>query len=116
MLIADDEPDIRVLISHVLRSDDIDVAEAADADETFTRWREDRPDVVVLDHRMPPASGLEIAQSMLAERPGQVILLFTAYVDAEIRAAATQIGITACVSKDQVFEIPRLVREAVNSE
>ena len=114
MLIADDEPDMRALIAHVLRVEEIDVVEAATAEETLARWRELRPDAIVLDQRMPPATGLEIAQSILDEQPGQVILLFTAFVDAAIRADAARLGITACVSKDQVFDIPELLRAALN--
>jgi CheY-like chemotaxis protein len=110
VLIADDEPDMRALIAHVLRAEEIDVVEAADADETLAQWRATRPDAIVLDQRMPPTTGLEVAQSILADAPEQVILLFTAFVDADIRAQAAALGITSCVSKDQVFEIPALLR------
>ena len=101
---------MRALISHVLRAEAIDVVEATNADETLASWRELRPDVVVLDQRMPPTSGLEVAEAILADEPGQVIFLFTAFVDAEIRSQAGRLGITACVSKDQVLDIPELVR------
>ncbi|MEY2432498.1 MAG: two-component system, chemotaxis family, chemotaxis protein CheY [Acidimicrobiaceae bacterium] len=117
MLIADDEPDMRVLIAHVLRSADIEVvAEAANAEEAIALWREHRPDVIVLDHRMPPVSGLDVAKEILAEDPGQIIFLFTAFVDAAIRSSAATLGITTCVAKDQMFEIPDLVRAHFNPE
>jgi CheY-like chemotaxis protein len=114
VLIADDEPDMRALIAHVLGADQIDVVETADAEETLRVWRELRPDAIVLDQRMPPSTGLAVAQSILAEQPGQIIFLFTGLLDAAIRAEAERLGITACVSKDQVFEIPRLVRANVS--
>ena len=111
MLIADDEPDIRALIAHVLRSAGMSVvAEAENAADTIAAWRDHRPDVIVLDHQMPPVSGLDVAEEILADDPEQVILLFTAYVDAEVRSSAQRLGITACVSKEQVLEIPDLVR------
>lgn len=111
MLIADDEPDMRALIAHVLRAADIDVVgEAADADETIALWRELRPDVIILDHRMPPTSGLDVAETLLAEEPRPVIFLFTAFVDVEIRMAAQRLGIARCIAKNDVFEIPELVR------
>jgi CheY-like chemotaxis protein len=116
VLIADDEPDMRALISHVLGAEQIDVVEAANAEETVARWRELRPDVIVLDQRMPPSTGLEVAEAILAEAPAQVIFLFTAFVDADIRAEASRLGIRACVTKDQVFEIPALVRAHVSPE
>lgn len=105
---------MRALIAHVLRAEEIDVAEAANAEETVALWRELRPDVIVLDQRMPPTTGLEVAEAILADQPGQVIFLFTAFVDVEIRLEAERLGIAACVSKDQVFEIPELVRAHLN--
>jgi CheY-like chemotaxis protein len=113
VLIADDEPDMRVLVSHVLRAEAIDVIEATDADETLAQWRELRPDVILLDQRMPPTNGLEVAEAILAEEPGQVIFLFTAWVDADVRSKAEALGIAACVSKDHVFEIAELARAHV---
>lgn len=105
---------MRVLVSHVLRAEEIDVIEATNADEALAQWRELRPDVILLDHRMPPTSGLAVAETILAEDSRQVIFLFTAFVDAEVRATAEQLGITACVSKDQLFDIPELVRAHVS--
>ena len=104
---------MRVLVGHVLRAEGIDVVEATDADEVLTRWRDLHPDVIVLDQRMPPTTGLELAEVILGEDSGQVIFLFTAFADAGIRSRADQLGIAACITKDQVFEIPGLVREHV---
>lgn len=117
MLIADDDADIRALIAHVLRTAEIGVvAEASNADDTIARWREYRPDVIVLDHRMPPASGLDVAERVLSEDPTQVIFLFTAFIDGEIRTRAEDVGIAECISKDQIFAIPELVRAHLNPE
>ena len=105
---------MRVLVSDVLRRAQIDVVEAADADATMVCWRQHRPDVVVLDHLMPPNSGLEIARQILAEDPSQVIFLFTGLVDSDVRANSDRLGITLCLSKERVFEIPELVRQHVS--
>ena len=101
---------MRALVSHVLRAEAIDVIEATDADETVARWRELHPDVIVLDQRMPPTTGLEVAASILGEDAAQVIFLFTAFADADIRSRAEALGVAVCITKDQVFEIPDLVR------
>ena len=55
-------------------------------------WREHRPDIVLLDYRMPGRNGIEIATEILAEDPRQHILLFSAYFDDEILAEAARIG------------------------
>jgi CheY-like chemotaxis protein len=117
VLIADDEPDMRVLIGHVLRAAGIEVvAEASTAEEAVAFWREHRPDAIVLDQRMPPTTGLEVAGTILSEDPRQVILLFSAAVDTALRAAASNVGITACVAKEDVFEIPAIARAHVSPE
>jgi len=105
---------MRALVGDVLRRADIDVVEAADAETALAGWRAHRPDVVVLDHLMPPDTGLHIAEQILDEDPHQVIFLFTALDEAEVRDAAAQVGIAMCVKKDRVFEIPDLVRSYVS--
>lgn len=114
MLIADDESDIRVLVSDVLRRAQIEVIEAADAEETLAQWRAQEPDVVILDHLIPPASGFDIAEQILGERPDQVIFLFTAMIDPTVRATCERLGIALCVPKERVFDLPDLIREAVS--
>jgi CheY-like chemotaxis protein len=66
------------------------------------------PDVVILDAVMPVISGIQAAPMILARRPGQKILLCSAIVDDEVREQAERAGIAACVSKDDIEEIPRL--------
>ena len=110
MLIADDEPDIRALVGDILRRADLEVVEAADAEQTMTLWRQLRPVVVVLDHLMPPVSGFDLAEQILGEAPNQVIFLFTALLDTEVRERSERLGITLCLPKERVFDIPDLVR------
>jgi CheY-like chemotaxis protein len=57
---------------------------------------------------MPIVSGLEAAPMILARRPGQRILLCSALVDEEVREKAEAAGIAACVSKDDMEDIPRI--------
>src|SRR4051812_30900540 len=70
VLIVDDEDDMRALIrSHIeIANHGLSVAGvASDGDEALRRWRQDRPDVVLLDQRMPGLSGLETAEVILRE-------------------------------------------------
>ncbi len=54
-----------------------------------------RPDVVVLDHRMPPGPhGLEVAQRLAAEAPGVRVIVFTNYQDPELVAQVRATGAT----------------------
>ena len=108
-LIVDDDEDMRFLLRAVIEraNEGLEVAgEAGDAIEAIDRWRAIAPDVVVLDHRMPGATGLQVAAQILAERPDQSIILFSAHLDDELIASASELGIRACISKDRYDDIP----------
>ena len=109
VLIVDDEEDMRALLRSTIEiaNEGLRVAgEAVDGEDAFVRWQETRPEIVVLDQRMPGATGLEVAQRILAEHPEQSIILFSAYLDQEIVDAATALGIKACMSKREISRVP----------
>jgi YesN/AraC family two-component response regulator len=108
-LIVDDEEDIRLLLRMTIELANHGLAvagEAADGHEAIQRWREEQPEVLVLDHRMPGMSGLEVAEKILAEDPDQPIILFSAYIDAETSDAARRIGIRECLPKGDYDQLP----------
>ena len=122
MLIVDDELDMRMLIRIVIEMANNGlsiVGEAADGAEAIEVWRDldgpPVPDVVILDNRMPRLTGLEVAKQILAERPDQLILLYSAFLDDAVRTAAAEIGITRCVSKQELEQLPTLVRELTSA-
>ncbi len=64
VLIADDEPNLRLLVSATLLSDEFDVLEAEDGDEAWDLIVKHRPEIVILDLQMPGRTGLELAESI----------------------------------------------------
>jgi CheY-like chemotaxis protein len=109
MLVADDEEDMRVLVRSVIDRANHGLlveSEAANGLEAVEQWRRSRPDVVILDQRMPGLTGLEAAERILEEQPDQPIVLFSAFVTDTLRAAAQAMGIRACVSKEKLFSLP----------
>jgi YesN/AraC family two-component response regulator len=117
MLIVDDELDMRMLIRLVIQMANNGlsiIGEAADGAEALRVWRDledEQPDVVILDNRMPVLSGLDVAREILSERPDQLIVLYSAYLDERVRAEAAAVGITRCVAKDELDLLPTVVRE-----
>jgi CheY-like chemotaxis protein len=118
MLIVDDEMDMRMLVRVVIEiaNEGLSiVGEASDGDEALTMWRAldgpPIPDVVILDNRMPGLSGLEVAAQILEERPAQIIVLYSAFLNDAVRAEAAALGIARCVSKEELDQLPNVVRE-----
>jgi AmiR/NasT family two-component response regulator len=92
ILIADDEALIRLGLRTILRELGHDVVGVAPDGLTALRLaREVRPDLAILDIKMPEADGLDVAQAIARECPMPVILL-TAYSERDLvrRAAATE--------------------------
>jgi CheY-like chemotaxis protein len=118
VLIVDDEIDMLMLVRIAIEmaNKDLEIAgEATNGTDALKVWRAmngpPTPDVVILDNRMPGLSGMEVAEQILAERPDQIIVLYSAYLDANVRREAKELGIARCVTKDDVDKLASIVRE-----
>ncbi len=60
ILVVDDEPDARTLISSILEDNGATVVTANDGDEAIDLARQERPDLMTLDLSMPGKSGVEV--------------------------------------------------------
>nr|WP_281390588.1 response regulator transcription factor [Sphaerisporangium rubeum] len=101
-MIVDDHPVVREGLRGMLEADPgISVAgEAGSGDEAVTRARELRPDVVLMDLRMPGGDGVSAIPRVLSERPGcRVIVLTTFETDQDI-VRAVEAGAAGYLLKD----------------
>lgn len=108
-LIVDDDSDMRFLVRMTIEvaNHGLEVAgEASSGADALASFEQDRPEVVVLDNRMPGMTGLEVARRILGEHPEQSIILFSAYLDAQTRAEAEALGVHACMDKTDVDRLP----------
>jgi DNA-binding NarL/FixJ family response regulator len=110
-MIVDDEDDLRHLIRVTLEmTGEIDVVcEAADVQQGSDCWSRHRPDVLVLDYRLPGESGLDLAEWILQQDPDASIVLFSAYIDDEGERRARQLGVRAQLDKDRLKDLPTVV-------
>lgn len=110
VLVVDDTAHVRELVADMLALDGFDVVgRAADGAQALELARLTDPHVVVMDLHMPVMDGLEATRLMRAERPGQQVIVYTAYLDAEVERAAAAAGAALCLGK--VDGLPRLERE-----
>jgi DNA-binding NarL/FixJ family response regulator len=108
-LIVDDDSDMRFLVRMTIEvaNHGLSVAgEAASGADAISAVQQDRPEVIVLDQRMPGMTGLETARRILADHPEQSIILFSAYLDPQTIAEAEAIGVRACMDKTDVDRLP----------
>jgi DNA-binding NarL/FixJ family response regulator len=115
-LIVDDQSDVRLLLRTVIDRANRGlrvVAEASSGPEALVQAEECDPTVVVLDEMMSDMSGLETAEHLRARHPSQIVILCSAYLDEGVIARARQIGVHAWLSKDELRELPGLIRTLV---
>jgi response regulator NasT len=99
VVIAEDEPLIRMDLAEMLTEEGFDVVgQAADGDEAVALACELRPDVVILDVKMPRTDGITAAAGIAEQYPAPVVML-SAFSDAELVGKAVQVGAMAYVSK-----------------
>lgn len=99
VVIADDEPIIRMGLREMLQEQGYEVVgEATDGQTAIDLARRVRPDVVVMDIRMPGIDGISAASILTAERIAPIILI-TAYYDRELVDRSRDAGVFAYVRK-----------------
>jgi len=113
VLLVDDEEDIRLVMRvglNLANEDLIVVGEAADGESALRLADELDPTIVVLDQRMPGLSGLETAVALLERRPGQRMMLCSAFLDDSLRKEALEAGFRQCIQKHEIPQLPDLLR------
>src|SRR4051794_7682441 len=121
VLVVDDDDDIRELLRAVLGAAGITVVQEAvdglDALRTIDELAPPPvPDVIVLDNTMPGLTGLNVAERVLHRFPDQRIILFSAYLTADVTREAEAIGITACASKTDLARLPSIIKGVATDE
>lgn len=103
VLVADDQELIRVGLAAILQArQELDVVEtAADGAEAVRLVRELRPDIALMDIRMPGTDGLE-ATRLLTSDPGQVtrVVMLTTFDDDDLVVDALRAGASGFLLKD----------------
>lgn len=106
ILIADDHPMVRLGIATVLETqpDMLVVGQVADGAEAVSCAVETRPDIVVLDVRMPKKDGLEALQEIKTHLPEAKFLILTSFGDESLILNAIKLGAHGYLLKDSSHE------------
>ncbi len=99
ILIVDDEAPQRRLFGDFLLSRGYRVEEAASGEEALARLRDCRPDLVLLDVRLPGASGIDVLAEIRRLDAQLPVLLITAFADLRQAVAAIKTGAVDYLAK-----------------
>ncbi|MHB9144434.1 MAG: response regulator [Symbiobacteriia bacterium] len=75
ILVVDDDDALRQVVSTYLRSEGFATLEAADGPGALAAWRQQQPDLLVLDWMLPGQSGLDVARQVRQQGATPVIML-----------------------------------------
>ena len=106
VLLADDHVVVRMGLRSMVESDStmVVVGEAANGEEALERYRHLRPDVVLMDLRMPRVGGVEAISAICAADPRAHILVLTTYDGDESIYQALKSGAHGYLLKDVAKE------------
>lgn len=99
-MVVDDTEHLRRMLVTMLDLDGFAiVGDHGSGEEALAAIDSADPDVVVIDYKMPDMDGLETARRIRAQRPEQVVILYTAFIDDALEAEARKVGVAVCLGK-----------------
>jgi CheY-like chemotaxis protein len=104
VLVADDDDDVRALVSRTLRADGCSTLEARDGEEVIDLLLSldspgRRPDVLVADVKMPKLSGLGVLHALMQARWDLPVVMMTVVSDESIHTVAKRLGAVGVLHK-----------------
>jgi DNA-binding NtrC family response regulator len=110
ILIIDDEPAITSAFAMFFRQNGgHTVTEAHTADEGIAAWRRIRPDLTLLDVRLPDGTGFDVLERLRGENP--VVIMITAHGDVPMAVKALQMGAENFLTKPVELPLLQLAAE-----
>ena len=112
VLLVDDHPVVREGLATILRADqDIEVvAEASSVEEAADLLAEAKPDVAVLDYRLPGMTGVDGCAHLLTKAPHMRVIVLTSFPNDSVMLKAFAAGARGFIAKDSA---PHVLRTAV---
>jgi two-component system, NtrC family, response regulator AtoC len=116
ILVVDDEPNLRRVLSALLVRDDYDVATAEDGAQALEILNEHHIDMVITDLRMPKIDGMELLRRALAMDPELPVVIITAHGTVDNAVEALKTGAFDYITKpfDQT-EVRTIVKKALRT-
>jgi DNA-binding response OmpR family regulator len=82
VLVVDDQPTMRLMLRKFLETANYRVTEAENAEVAFARVKSDRPDVILLDLKMPGLDGHDVLKTLKADKSFKIpVMVLTGQTD-----------------------------------
>jgi DNA-binding NtrC family response regulator len=116
ILVVDDEPNLRRVLSAQLERDGYDVHTAEDGEQALAMLREHHIDLVITDLRMPKLDGMELLRRIVGMDEEPPVVMLTAHGTVDNAVEALKTGAFDYITKpfDQV-EVRTIVRKALRT-
>lgn len=115
VVVAEDETLFRDFLCRIIRQRfgfEI-IGEVATGEEAYQLCDEHRPDLVLLDLRLPGITGQELAERLVSEQPEAKILIISSVEDPKRIGSLLQMGVTGFLNKKEEFSVFEQAIEAV---
>jgi len=111
ILVVDDQLGVRRLLFETFREDQHEVEMAANGEEAVLLLKTFRPDLIMMDMKMPGMNGIETLKQIRALDRQVGVIMMTAYGDAQNMEQAKDLGIIHYLGKPfDLFELRERVR------
>lgn len=109
VLIVEDNSGVRSLLRRALRDTANEIWECTDGKDALRFYAEYRPDVVLMDIRMPIMDGLVATRLIRQSYPSATIVMVSDYDDEDLRNAASAAGASGYTLKQDLSEMIKLL-------
>ena len=106
ILIVDDDPSMRYSLARMLQGEGVSLSSAKNGAEALKLFVEEKPDLVIMDIKMPGQSGLEVLKQIRERDPKILVILMTAFGTTETAIEAMKFGAFDYLLKP--FDIPQM--------
>jgi DNA-binding NarL/FixJ family response regulator len=115
VVVADDEPDVRLLLRLQLQGiPGIEVVgEAGDGLQALAQCRALLPDAVIMDLLMPKMMGIEAIEQLQSELPGVGVVAYTATAGDFVRHEMERLGVTLLLKSGNVHQLVDALERSV---
>ena len=111
----DDDPEVRRLLKRLLRDLVQEFTECENGADAVATFLECRPDIVLMDIKLPGPDGLTLTRQILEVCPYSTIVVVTNHDDGPLRRAASEAGAAGYLLKDNLIEVRTLIEKRLHA-